>query len=361
MIKQLDLCGISMVLVILLISCESEKSVDKYHKHFTEEDITEKVFLESKKYYFEELKRPMRIHLIGDHLIVGEHTRIDIGYPPLHIINTRNWQYEMSKGVRGLGPGEISSAFILDDGFEENSFWVYSGRSKRFSEFYTNDSIKLSHHQIKQDGNFYMAISMIWASDSTLMCRMANDKNRFVEFNINGERVNEFGEWRTMPLAKRLNNYMMADFYKGWLKGNKQKGVYVLACFRKDQLEILNRNSGETIFVEGPEQNIPKFKIINNGKGGQKIIINSDEPHRYRDVFVGDKYIYGLYCGRTNKEINSTGLNATEVFVFDFEGNILRSLSLDRSIQNLVVDEKEHKLYGTTTDEDPGIAVFELP
>ncbi|WP_186756025.1 BF3164 family lipoprotein [Echinicola salinicaeni] len=360
MIKQLRI--FFSVVIIMMGACDSEKSEDKNHKYFTEEDITEKVTLKSEKYYFEELKRPMRIMVKGEFLIIGEHNRIDSKLPPVHIIDRNNWKYVGSKGVIGFGPGEISDAYMLDAGDEKDVFWVYSASEKKFSEFNIDDTLRLSKNQIKQNGKFYMAISMVLSSDNTLICRMANDPNRFVEFDMDGNRLNGFGDWKSFPLSKNLNNYMMCDLHLSRLSGNLEKDIFVAAGVKRDRVEILNRKNKEIIVINGPVNQVPKFHLTKGTNGAStSVIMDRDEPYKYRDVFVGDKYIYGLYCGRTNKEINSTGLNATEVFVFDLEGNILRSLSLDRSLQNLVVDEKKHKLYGITTDEDPGIAVFEMP
>jgi hypothetical protein len=56
-----------------------------------------------------------------------------------------------------------------------------------------------------------------------------------------------------------------------------------------------------------------------------------------------------------------TNENATEIYVFDLEGNIQCELKLDTSIKTLAVDEGTRKIFGVTTDENPGIAVFDLP
>jgi len=52
---------------------------------------------------------------------------------------------------------------------------------------------------------------------------------------------------------------------------------------------------------------------------------------------------------------------ADKILVFDHTGKPITKLNLDRSIINFVVNEAKQEVYGLTTDEDPGIAVFDLP
>ncbi|GHB33517.1 hypothetical protein GCM10008106_13280 [Mongoliitalea lutea] len=46
-------------------------------------------------------------------------------------------------------------------------------------------------------------------------------------------------------------------------------------------------------------------------------------------------------------------------FVLDFDGKPLRRFILDQAVLNITVDEQQRKFYGTSTDREPGILVFE--
>ena len=223
----------------------------------------------------------------------------------------------------GFGPGEITDSFGLDGGSREGSFWVYSAMGKRFSEFNLNDTLRLSHHQVKQEEGFFMAISLAWSSDSTVMSRLANDRHRFVEFHIdNGTRVGDYGLWTDILARKDLSDYMMAELHQGWLKGNQEKDAYVSAGMFRDRLEILNKNNGEIISVDGPTNFIPKFDIVSSTTQSTAIIVDINEPLAYLDVYITDDNIYGLYSGRTERQLQEGDLHATEIYVFDLEGNI---------------------------------------
>jgi hypothetical protein len=49
------------------------------------------------------------------------------------------------------------------------------------------------------------------------------------------------------------------------------------------------------------------------------------------------------------------------IYAFSHEGKLICRFDLDRSVRSIAIDEEQKYLYGVTTDEDPGIAVFSLP
>lgn len=353
---------VTLFTIVFTCSCEEAAvSTDRATKRFSVESMPKVLILEGRKHSFEQIIMPEKLLVKKNHLIIGEHPKTNLVIPPIHVIDHTSMEYQFSKGVIGFGPGEISDVWILDEGNLENTFWVYSATEKRFSEFSLLDTLYLSDRQIKQSGSFFLAIAMAWSSDTTVICRSANDEHQFVEYHIDGTRLGGYGCWKDFLVRREMNDFMMGDLHQGWFKGSQQKGIYVSAGVRRDRLEILHKKEGEIIMVDGPENRIPKFKIVSGPGQSPAVIVSADEAYTYRDVCIGDKFIYGLYCGRTNKQIMETNENAMEIYVFDFEGNIQGELRLDMSIRTLAVDEVSGKIFGVTTDEDPGIAVFDLP
>ncbi|MFC4873446.1 BF3164 family lipoprotein [Negadavirga shengliensis] len=344
-----------------MFCCTEEKSYSENVKTFSKKTIPKTIGLTGRKFYFDKLRMPFTIFTKGSLLIVGESRRTHAEFPPVHIIDAQNMKYMTSKGILGFGPGGISDVAGIDLGAKENTFWVYSAMEKRFSEFSLDDTVSLSNNQIKQEGDFFMAMAMTWSSNSTVMCRMVNDPYQFVEFNISGLRQQNYGQWKDHLVRKDFTDYMMADLHLGWFRGNQNNNIYVSAGAYRDWIEILDRETGKITMVDGPYNFIPKFTVAKTSGQSDKIIVDINEPLAYWGVDVGDKYIYGLYCGRTDKQLREGDQLATEIYVFDLEGNIQCELRLDTSIRALAVDENSKKIFGITTDEDPGIAVFDLP
>lgn len=359
--------GLSFLLAIpftastFIFSCAPNTKRAKNEKTFSFETLPKSISLQGKKKYYPELKMPYTLFTNNDLLIVGESRRTYAEYPPIHLIHSQKMDYLGAKGVIGFGPGELSDVAGMDAGSNENTFWVYSAMEKRFSEFSLEDTASLSSNQIKQEGDFFMAMAMKFSSDSTVMCRMVNDPFRFVEFSLDGRRIKNYGKWKDILVRKDFTDYMMADLHLGYFQGNQRNQTYAYASAYRDRLEILDKKSEQIFLVDGPYNFIPEFTVATSGGKSNGVIVDINEPMAYAAVEVSDDYIYGLYCGRTFREVREGSEYATEIYVFDLQGTIICELKLDTSIRALAVNEQAGKLYGITTDEDPGIAVFDLP
>ena len=357
------LINVAILIIVLLCftNCSEDKLKSDNLKSFTEKTIPRTVNLAGKKFFFEAIKIPLKIFVKNNKLIIGESRRIPEAYPPIHIVDEKNMEYLRPFGKRGFGPGEVSDVSGIDLGANDNTFWVYSAMSKHFSEFALNDSTSLSKNQIKQEGDFFMAMAMAWSSDSTVMCRMVNDPHQFVEFSIDGRRLANYGKWEDHLVREDLTNYMMSDLHMGWYKGNQLNNIYASAGGYRDRIEILNKENGSIYITDGPFNYIPKFTIVNSSGSSGALIVDITEPLAYLDIAISKNYIFGLYTGKTEKQLRESSEIANDIYVFNLEGNILLKIILDISIRGLAVDEESQKLYGITTDEDPGIAVFDLP
>lgn len=354
---------VTVVLTILLFftNCSNQKTENSNIKIFNEKSIPKTINIVGKKHFLEEIKNPIKIFIKNNMLIIGESRRIYAELPPIHILDAKSMQYLTPKAKLGFGPGEVSDVSGIDLGHNENTFWVYSAMEKRFSEFAMDDTASLSNNQIKQAGDFFMAMAMTWSSDSTVMCRLVNDPHQFVEFNIDGRRLANYGKWKDHLIREDMTNYMMSDLHLGSFKGSQTNNIYASAGYYRDRIEILNRKSGNIIVTDGPFNYVPKFKIVTNIGSSGKLIVDIEEPVAYLDIDVSDNYIFGLYSGKTEKQKREESEIANDVYVFDLDGNIKSKLQLNISIRALAVDEKSKKIFGITTDEDPGIAVFDLP
>ncbi|UCS95056.1 TolB-like 6-bladed beta-propeller domain-containing protein [Echinicola marina] len=349
-------------LLITIFSCGKENEESKYYRSFEFESVDDPIHLRAKKYNFKELINPKKIELKNELIIIGESRRINDYNSPIHLIDKRNLKYFSGKGKIGFGPGEISDAYGIDASGEDSVLWVYSSLEKRFSKFNIYDKKHLSEDQIKQAENFFMATAMAWSSDSSVVCRMANDSCKFVEFNIDGTRLGSYGLWQDLNVGKDLNDFNMAELHLGWFKGSKNRDIFVNASYYRDHIEIFNRNEGMVYSVDGPRNEIPEFHFVSGGKGKSSVIIIDEEnPVAYRDIYIGEQYIYGLYSGYTRKEMLREGKFAQDIFIFNLKGEFRSSFTIDIPIRALAVDEQSRKIYGITADENPGIAVFEMP
>ncbi|MGM0946361.1 MAG: hypothetical protein ACQEW9_14345 [Bacteroidota bacterium] len=85
-----------------------------------------------------------------------------------HIIDISTMEYLQSKGIDGLGPGEITTSY-LEPSEEENKVWNYDIEARVYSKFDLLDSNKLAEFQIKSPPTTYFLTRTTWAENNTLI------------------------------------------------------------------------------------------------------------------------------------------------------------------------------------------------
>jgi hypothetical protein len=339
---------ITSILIIVAFAC-SEKKLGK--------EITQ---LESKKIYFEELKMPMIVRFKNGKLLVSESPRVSPGLPLIHVLDVNNMSYKFSQGKTGFGPGEISDASDFDLGSNDSTFWVYSSMEKRISEFSLFEPSELAKNQIKQPENFFKAYSCLFLTDSTFLGLFVDSPYRLVEFGLYDDFEKGYGSLENFTDRKDLDNFNLSQINSGWFNSNSDKTIFAIASIFYDKIDVFDARTKEFKTIYGPEPEVFDFEVSYKDSG-PSLTFSWDAPYQYRDVQITNDMIYALYGGISEPEINKTSEIAKTLRVYDLDGNLLEQYQLDRSIRSIALDIANKKMYGITTDKDPGIAVFSLP
>jgi len=347
----------SFILVLSLslmsFSCGTNPSgKSSTEKSFTWNSIPLEKGLFGKKYQLDELIMPGRLLYKNGKLVIKEQAPGDTF---LHVLDGSTLEYLFTTGAVGQGPGEMPSAWALDSGLDPGSFWVQSLEGKLISQYsLENTGDPHAIQQIRQQGDFFLAMGVASASDSTWITFLADGEDKYVEFKADGKRVGSFGKWKGL-IPGDVEDHVIADLHQGKLMGDPEMGKFIKASIFRDRLEILNSRNGQIIGVNGPENTIPEFRGVDKG-----VVTSSDHPLAYMDAFLGKEYIYGLYSGKTDREIMEEGRGETMLLVFDLTGEVIALLRLDIPISGFSVDEDRNRIIGITTDREPGVVVFEF-
>lgn len=337
------------IFCILSLSCEN-KSVEDGLKSivFSYKDIKNKVDLSGRKYDFDEFLEPGRLLYKKNRIIVLD--PFLNGYLA-HLIDAESMNYVQSTAVKGDGPKEMPSAWLLDSGYDVNSFWIYSLEAKTISKYDLQGLNTSSDFQVKQNQNFYSAMNLVWSSDSTFMTFLTAGPNRFVEFRKDGLRIGEYGFWKGL-IPGNHPDHVVADLHQGKLSGSSNQNHFLKASLFRDHLDILDKKTGLITTVDGPVSEIPEFEAASYG------VVTNNPRLAYMDSFIGENFIFGLYSGMTDEEIIKKGRGENQLIMFDLNGNPLTLFKLNIKIKNFTVDEKHKRIFGITVDENPGIVVY---
>ena len=137
------------LLLLLIYTCAlflgcAEKDVERHV--FSLDDLPAPSKLIGTKHLYDELLIPYKIHFTGNYLIVAESKKVE--NDKIHILDTRNRKYVSSKGIDGLGPGEITQVQQIEHISEIEEFWSFDVEQLLFSKFEISDSSKLSSEQV---------------------------------------------------------------------------------------------------------------------------------------------------------------------------------------------------------------------
>jgi hypothetical protein len=346
-----------LLFLVTLFSCKKEME-EQNHRVIKEEDFKE-ISITSEKHIFEEIINASSMTFQGDKVLISEYHNIPDESPRIHIINSKDWTYDKPKGRFGRGPLEIFDPQLI---VSENQdiFWVYDYNNKKFAKFSIQDTSLLADSDLKIIDQMMGPISPSFAPNGNYLGVPREGEFKIQEFELNGNLIANYGEFETVEERPDLTKFQISLLNSGRFSGNQGTGIYVRTSMYRDILEIFNYKSKEFFSVIGPDLGLPEFEFQQTKFGGM-VSFAPDFPKKYQEVAVSENFIFALYSGYSHLDYKNSGLVGKEIRIFDLKGNPHLRLKLDRSISQISINEATNEIYGLTTDEEPGIAVFDIP
>jgi hypothetical protein len=197
------------------------------------------------------------------------------------------------------------------------------------------DKIKFSNDygqlpvKVKCGNNFYMP-------------NLAGLNNkRVLEFDGEGNFVSSFGEIRA-DVDSRMGGGVNKTLFEWIPVANGNADILVLAT-----------QFGEVIDLFFLKENHRQLTL--KGKGGVP-----NEPYHpssagiegFNCVAVTKTHIYAVYNGEKISESHEYRHGGQYIYVFDYKGNPVKKITLDKFIWCMYIDEAESALYALSTNED---------
>jgi len=348
--------------ISLLLGCR-EKNIERHV--FTFNDLPKSTKLIGIKHDYDKLLNPSKIHFTGSYLIVGEDKLNQDD--KIHILDPKNKKYLSSKGIEGLGPGEIIHVDKILNIIENGEFWIYDIPQILFSKFDLSDSSKLASDQISPKRSTVYMTEATLTSVSSIFGNMVDGWTKYIEMSFSGDTIEFFGNWKDVLVGRELpNRYkaenldanLVSNVHQGVLKGNHQKRMFVKAGVLVDYFEIVDLNNRTTKTFFGPIDEMNEF-IITYSMGYQMPAFDKELKIFYRDLFVGKESFFLLLTNKLDFKFDDLS-KPDRIFEFDFEGNPINHYVLENfNISCITVDEDSRKIYGISEDDDPNVVEFE--
>jgi hypothetical protein len=248
--------------------------------------------------------------------------------------------YSLNSGVlsdgyfgKGRGPGEVIGPRAI--GIRNNTVWL---QDITLRKVFTIDKRKVTNASFNEypfENHYYM----IDFKDSLHFFGVGNinSKYKIQEIDlISGRVINEYG--KIEQTSGDIPLQLFKSVYQSFIFARPNGDKIVLPYRYIDAIEIFDTKTGSSIAIHGPEEYDVKYEALPNG-------MSRTDKTRFAFVngTVTNEYIYLAYSGRTRKSSNS--YDGNYVYVYDWDGNPIRKLTLDRYIQGLAVTKDNKILY----------------
>jgi hypothetical protein len=348
---------IQTVLIILIIISSSCKN--KSHELIVNNSSVKfNVFPEEHEVTFNNLFEykdgiPQEIHALDSNLVIRNKSK---GAKYL-LYNYSLNNNSLSKGYIEKGKGPFEAIGAAKSGTLKDKIWLYDMSSfkvifldkKRF--ILNNDNLLYKEYSLKnqsiEESYFYGSISFVdslnflgihkWGSLST-------SKIEKVDLSWKQE-IKGYGQYA--ELSNKINLETIKYAHRASIYFNYKKNKALLAYGYTDLLEIYNVDSGNCIAIQGPEN----YNVYFTQEKGNHYFMGKTEDTK--KTFVSgtftDDFIYLIYSGHKRENRSESDRfkwqTGASIFVYDWKGNPVNKISLDRRINTIGVSNDNKSIY----------------
>lgn len=248
----------------------------------------------------------------------------------------------------GNGPGEVRPPVTMQ--IAENMLFVHSrGNNILYKTSLSNIMNKGKNIKLSKQYNMISSIDRLCYLTNTLYVASGYfEDHRYALMDSLGSVIKYFGEFPDLWDEERnIPNIAKSMFHDCMFLKNTQEQLF--ATVASHVLEIWGFNRDEIYRVNQIE--LGKYRYYY--QTGDIVTVNKMEDISRGGTFAtsSDKYIYIVYNDQK-----------TSIWIFDWKGNPIKSLSSEYDIFALCVDEEQNKAYCIIDDDsDYRLTYFNIP
>ncbi len=309
------------------------------------------------------LLSPSNMCIIDSFLIVSQNRPDSI----FNIFRLPDCKHLKSFGNEGRGPEEFNLTFSFVTlgpvSSTKSSFAVGNERTNiqyyRISELIKNNYKPYKTDKLPPELNRFRAVTYL--GDSLIFGASYRGGMHLFKFNSVKEELKTFRNYPdTFPLK---DPEMMREPYACFLASKPDNSSFAAGYYHTGRLEIYNVIKGETIIVtyKGSPSIIENWGL----KSDSEYLSFNPESMRFCERIVAtNKYIYMSFANDKHSKIyNEKGKERTfirEIHVFDWDGNPIAKLRLDKFYSYFSIDNSDKYLYAIDEMKENKITRYDL-
>lgn len=327
---------IIIILIVCFISCSKKNNVNvgKDATHFSE-------FFEEKNVQFENLIEftsgvPRMMNIEDSTLMMAFHGSGQKYCLQNYSIKTG----ELSKQYisKGRGPGEILG--MNNFGVTGDKLWINDNTAKKMTLFDKNkimskfSSSDYKEYPYKNGRPFYSILT------KDLRCILTGSETSKYKIQIldltNSKIIDEIGILPQYSNKIPSSVIRQATIAHSFLKPTEDK--IALGYAYTDVVEVYDLKTKQRKIVQGPENFDSHYKILN-----EEWFFTKKTRYSFMGGDVTDSFIYLIYSGKKYEEEKS--YEGKYVFVYDWNLNPIKKITMDIQTQQICVSEDDKIIY----------------
>lgn len=337
------------IFLVLFLLTQCSKYEYTNYKKLKEPDKVAKLHSE----VVTKLESYSRFEVINDYLILAGES---ISEKLIKIIDLKSNVLLKSFGSKGQGPEEfISTAQIIRDPKEQNSFWIYDLTARNLKKFniekILNDNFS-PEEIIRISGENGLPNKLTFSSDGKILGVGLFLKGRISFYDLKGNFIKSIGK---IPVKLRKGQFTAQHshgFIGDFIFKESSKEIFV-ATRHGSIVERYDINGNLIRTYIGPEPFYPDYDIV-PAFGSFTMTYTKRTRFGYIDICYDQKHdrIFLLYSGRYqyNKENLEPNCSNT-IYVLDNKDRIQEKIELDKEIYDIALSNDGSTIFGASETE----------
>lgn len=345
---------IFIFIVLFLVQCTYDSRDSKYsndsRNNYDTYEISGKYLTISDTLY-----RPYRIAVADTTAMIYDNAM----QPPLHFVDIKNDKYINGVGGEGSGPGEYESITAMYYDNERSEFMLVDPSNMR-KTIYNKGSL------IERDkGELFNSITNLDLEGMPLDLLQINNKllsigplrtserYRYAVLDNKGKKMYyegkiTSGETTGSPVADQMA-------FRSYGTVNSKDEKIAIASYYKNDIVLYDYNFEVINKMYGHDNFDIEYNLTEDGR----FLPNENTRISTIDIVSSYNNIYRLYSGKYASENKSN--YGENVEVYNWDGDLLCSIKLDRQLFNIDIGEGNDYLYGISiADSIPGLYKYDL-
>lgn len=313
-----------------MVSCTSNKKPESDRVYHAEKVSTYR--LDSTFYV------PRMIHSIDSFLVIG-----DLKAEKLYsVFRLGDMNKIFSFGAKGTGPNE----YIFSDGLRrtQSGFYVFDRALLKINELTFSPNQLPTYSYVRITPSFAGLYNLIQTADSSYVALSFSEDYRYVVVKNDSVYPSSIDYPDDGINCSRVSKSLV---YQGNLQKHPRYDKFVFVSYYGQIMEILQLTESGTLEMVSSFNKIYPQYVPSESVGFNFMDKNMTGC---LSLSVTENYIYQLYSG---KEKTDSGRNFSDkVLVYDWEGNLVRTLLFEEELSGFCVNDDDTAIYGLAYDED---------